>query len=101
MASLGKQLWLPVVEFRDRTTADRFCDLVLDALRRQYPAAFDGRAGNDRQLANPAAYNLAVCAMVLLRPPAGPGATWCNFSAGPRRDPPTSPENQVFVCERG
>jgi hypothetical protein len=38
----GKQLWLPVVEFRDRTTADRFRDLVLDALRRQHPEAFDG-----------------------------------------------------------
>jgi hypothetical protein len=32
------------VEFRDRAAADRFRDLVLDALRRQHPTAFDGTA---------------------------------------------------------
>jgi hypothetical protein len=38
----NKPRWSPIVEFRDRAAADRFRDLVLEALRRQHPAAFDG-----------------------------------------------------------
>jgi hypothetical protein len=35
----GKQVWAQTVEFVDRAAADRFRDLVLDALRRTHPEA--------------------------------------------------------------
>ena len=38
----GRPRWSPIVEFRDRAAADKFRDLVLEALRRQHPTAFDG-----------------------------------------------------------
>jgi hypothetical protein len=38
----GKPSYSKFVEFRDRATSDRFGDMVLDALRRQHPKAFDG-----------------------------------------------------------
>jgi DNA-binding cell septation regulator SpoVG len=38
----GKALYSPVVEFANRAAADRFRDLVLDALRRQHPEALAG-----------------------------------------------------------
>jgi hypothetical protein len=38
----NKPRWAAVVEFRDRAAANRFRDLVLEALRRQHPTAFDG-----------------------------------------------------------
>jgi DNA-binding cell septation regulator SpoVG len=38
----GKQMWSPVIEFRNRAASDRFRDMVLDALHRQYPEAFAG-----------------------------------------------------------
>jgi DNA-binding cell septation regulator SpoVG len=41
----GKQLWSQTIEFTTRAAADRFRDLVLDALRRQHPEAFDGGVG--------------------------------------------------------
>jgi hypothetical protein len=41
----GKQLWLQTIEFATRAAADRFRDLVLDALRRQHPEAFDREVG--------------------------------------------------------
>jgi hypothetical protein len=37
----GKPLWDPVLEFRDRPTRDRFNDLVLSALRAEYPELLD------------------------------------------------------------
>jgi DNA-binding cell septation regulator SpoVG len=38
----GRQTYSQVIEFRDRSTADRFCGLVLEALRRQHPDLLDG-----------------------------------------------------------
>jgi len=38
----GKPTYNQIVEFVDRTAADRFRDLVLDALRREHPDAFSG-----------------------------------------------------------
>jgi hypothetical protein len=35
----GKPIWSQTVEFVDRAASDRFRDLVLDALRRDYPEA--------------------------------------------------------------
>jgi DNA-binding cell septation regulator SpoVG len=37
----GKQLWSPIVEFATRDARGRFSELILEALRRQHPAAFD------------------------------------------------------------
>ena len=37
----GKQLWSPIVEFATRDARGRFSELVLAALRQQYPGAFD------------------------------------------------------------
>jgi DNA-binding cell septation regulator SpoVG len=37
----GKQIWSPVVDFRDRAARDRFQDQVLAALRRQHPDALE------------------------------------------------------------
>jgi DNA-binding cell septation regulator SpoVG len=37
----GKPLWSPVIEFASREARDRFQDLVLAALQRQHPHAFD------------------------------------------------------------
>jgi DNA-binding cell septation regulator SpoVG len=33
----GRPLYRPVVEFKDRTTRDRFCDMVLDLIRAEHP----------------------------------------------------------------
>ena len=38
----SKQIWSPVVEFANCASADRFRDLVLEALRRDYPNALTG-----------------------------------------------------------
>ena len=35
----GKQPWSPIVEFANRDTANKFQQLILDALSRQYPDA--------------------------------------------------------------
>jgi hypothetical protein len=40
----GRQTYSQIVEFRSRALADRFSDLVLEALRRQHPEALDGGA---------------------------------------------------------
>jgi hypothetical protein len=37
----GKPVWSQTIEFVDRAAGDRFRDLVLDALRRDYPQAGD------------------------------------------------------------
>jgi hypothetical protein len=37
----GKQLWSPIVEIASRDARDRFNELILEALRRQYPGTFD------------------------------------------------------------
>jgi hypothetical protein len=37
----GKPRWQPIVEFRARAAADKFRDLVLEAMRRQHPTAFE------------------------------------------------------------
>jgi hypothetical protein len=37
----GRQLWSPIVEFATRDARDRFSELILAALRRQHPGAFD------------------------------------------------------------
>jgi hypothetical protein len=41
----GKQLWSQTIEFATRAAADRFRDLVLDALRCQHPEAFNRGVG--------------------------------------------------------
>ena len=38
----SKQLWRPIVEFANRGTADKFQQLILDALRRQHPETLGG-----------------------------------------------------------
>jgi hypothetical protein len=38
-----KALWAQIVDFADRDAANRFRDLVLNALRRQHPEALTGR----------------------------------------------------------
>jgi DNA-binding cell septation regulator SpoVG len=40
----GKQLWSPIVEFATRDARGRFNELVLAALRRKHPGAFDQEA---------------------------------------------------------
>jgi hypothetical protein len=37
----GKPLWSQTIEFASRAAADRFRDIVLDALRHRHPEAFD------------------------------------------------------------
>jgi DNA-binding cell septation regulator SpoVG len=37
----GRQAWSPIIEFANSEARDRFNDLVLDALRRQHPEAFN------------------------------------------------------------
>jgi hypothetical protein len=38
----GKPMWSPIIEFVDRATADRFGEMILVALRSQYPDLFEG-----------------------------------------------------------
>jgi DNA-binding cell septation regulator SpoVG len=38
----GRPIWDPVIEFASRDARDRFGALVLEALRRAHPEAFDG-----------------------------------------------------------
>jgi hypothetical protein len=38
----GRPTYSQIVEFRDRATADKFRDLVIEALRQQHPEALDG-----------------------------------------------------------
>jgi DNA-binding cell septation regulator SpoVG len=38
----GRQAYSPIVEFANRATADKFRDLVIEALRREFPEALDG-----------------------------------------------------------
>jgi hypothetical protein len=40
----GSSLWNPIVAFASRDARDRFNELVLTALRRQHPGAFDPQA---------------------------------------------------------
>ena len=40
----GSSLWNPIVAFASRDARDRFSELVLAALRRQHPGAFDPQA---------------------------------------------------------
>jgi hypothetical protein len=40
-----KQIYSPIVEFRDRATADRLRDLILELVRAEYPDAL-GKAGS-------------------------------------------------------
>jgi hypothetical protein len=38
----GKATWSRIIEFIDKETRDRFSEMVLEALRRDHPDAFDG-----------------------------------------------------------
>jgi DNA-binding cell septation regulator SpoVG len=40
----GKQIYSQIVEFKDKPTADRFRDLILDLVHRQYPGDLEGGA---------------------------------------------------------
>jgi DNA-binding cell septation regulator SpoVG len=40
----GKQVYTQFVDFANKTFRDRFQQLVLDAMQRQHPAAFEGTA---------------------------------------------------------
>lgn len=46
----GKVVWDPIVEFANCETADKFRDLVLDALREQRPQAFETTARREPAL---------------------------------------------------
>jgi len=37
----GKELWTPIIDFRNRQTRDKFRDMALALLRRNHPEAFD------------------------------------------------------------
>jgi DNA-binding cell septation regulator SpoVG len=41
-----KPLYRPIIEFKDRATRDRFCDMILDLIRHSHPEVleFDGDA---------------------------------------------------------
>jgi hypothetical protein len=41
----GKPRWNQILEFRDQATGDKFRDLILEALWRQHPEAFDDKEG--------------------------------------------------------
>lgn len=38
----GKPLYKPIVEFKDRTTRHRFCEMVLETIRREHPEILAG-----------------------------------------------------------
>lgn len=38
----GKQVWVQTVDFVDSGARNRFCDLILEALRREHPDALNG-----------------------------------------------------------
>jgi DNA-binding cell septation regulator SpoVG len=40
----GKSIYSPILEFRDRATADRFNAMVIDLIRRQRPEALEDRS---------------------------------------------------------